>query len=94
MSNPTGDALKELPPLNAELAEILGRPCFECAHIAWALRDLLGHPVERKAESEQAAVIHWTLGLYLEHGTRWREKANEILKAAKAAVDEQARRVE
>lgn len=87
-----------MPPLNADLIAILGRPNFHCAPIAWALRDLLGHTIERKAEHEQAAVIHWLLGLYLEHGAQCFDRAEAILKTAKAAhdaaVEAQAKRVE
>lgn len=93
MSHPTGDALTHctLPPLNDELVDILGRPNFTCGPLARSLRELLGHQIERKSEHEQAACIHWMLGLYLEHGSQWAAKGNEILKAAAEA---QARRVE
>lgn len=92
MSNPTGDALTHctLPPLDADLIDILGRPNFTCGPFAKVLRELLGMKIERKAEHEQAAVIHWTLSLYLEHGSQWAAKGNEILKAA---ADARARSV-
>lgn len=68
----------KLPPLNAELASILGRPNFQCCHLAQALR-AGGHDIPRKAEAEQAAVIYFMLGHYLEHGEKWSEKAEEEL---------------
>lgn len=65
--------------LNDETKWILGQLCFQCAGTAQILR-LDGHEIKTKAEDEQAAVIHWMLCLYEEHGDQWREKASEILK--------------
>lgn len=67
--------------LNEETRFILGRPNFACAGTASLLR-VLGHEIETKAEEEQAAAIHWMLCLYEKHGSKWKEKANEILKTA------------
>ncbi|WP_420279561.1 hypothetical protein [Serratia sp. BNK-4] len=74
----TAPGLGKLPPLTAELADILGRPNFQCFHLAAALR-AGGHDIPRKAEAEQAAVIYFMLGHYLEHGEKWSEKAEEEL---------------
>jgi hypothetical protein len=74
----TAPGLGKLPPLTAELANILGRPNFQCCHIAQGLR-AGGHDIPRKAEAEQAAVIYFMLGHYLEHGDKWSEKAEEEL---------------
>lgn len=60
--------------LNEDTRDILGRPCFACAGIAKVLR-LDGHIIETRAEDEQAAVLHWLLGLYFEHGPDWRDRA-------------------
>ncbi|MFY9995027.1 MAG: hypothetical protein WAK61_08550 [Leclercia sp.] len=59
-----------LPPLNDDLIAILGRPNFTCSHLAELMRKS-GDDIRRKSEHEQAAVIHWFLGLYLEHGENW-----------------------
>lgn len=59
-----------LPPLNDDLLAILGRPNFTCSHLAELMRKS-GDEIRRKSEHEQAAVIHWFLGLYLEHGENW-----------------------
>jgi|SoiMethySBSTD1v2_1073268.scaffolds.fasta_scaffold06035_10 hypothetical protein len=67
-----------LPPLNADLLAILGRPNFACANLASALR-ADGREIPRKAEAEQAHVIHWMLGIYLEHGAAWDAKVGEEL---------------
>lgn len=83
-----------LPPLDDELIWILGRPNFACAQLAQSLRELLEHEIAPKAEHEQAAVIHWMLGIYLEHGPQWRDRAREILREAQATADAQASRVE
>lgn len=64
--------------LNDETRWILGRPNFSCAGIAEGLR-AGGHVIERKAEHEQAAVIHWMLTMYEQHGAEWRGKAEAEL---------------
>lgn len=77
------DTLKKdpcaLPPLDEELAWILGRPCFAVAQVARRLHALGLYRVEAKAEAEQAAALHWMLGLYLKHGSGWRSAAESIL---------------
>ena len=70
-----------LPPLNDDLRSILGRICFQCIHLANALR-AIGYEIPNKAEDEQAAVIHFLLDNYFKHGEQWAEKASDILKAA------------
>lgn len=71
---------------DAEVRAILGRPCFACARIADALR-LMGRAIPYKAEDEQAEVLRWMLGLYAEHGAQWREKGDDELRAALAALE-------
>ncbi|MGB3818089.1 hypothetical protein [Achromobacter pulmonis] len=78
-----GDARPELPPLNDDLADILGRPNFRCADLAELLR-ADGQEIKRKSEHEQAAVIHFLLGHYLKHGSDWRETAGSALDAIAA----------
>jgi hypothetical protein len=46
-----------------------------------------GHEIKTRAEDEQAAVIHWLLNLYLEHGDQWREIAQQETARIKAKVD-------
>lgn len=79
-----GDAL-DLPELNADLIDILGRPSFACIQAARMLR-VCGVNIPSKAEAEQATVIHYLLGLYLKHGSKWAEIANEDLKQRHAAA--------
>ncbi len=80
--------------LDEDVRWILGRPNFTCRDTAILLR-LLGHDIKTKSEDEQAATIHWMLCLYEEHGDKWREEGNKILKAAaqkaiaKAKTDEE-----
>ncbi|MNX49445.1 hypothetical protein D3C86_800480 [compost metagenome] len=78
-----GDAREVLPPLNADLIEILGRPNFMCADLAPLLR-AGGHTIKSKAEHEQAAVIHFLLGHYLEHGSDWHEHVGAAFEAIAA----------
>lgn len=56
--------------LNEHTRFILGRPNFMCSSMAELLR-ADGHAIDRKSEDEQAAVIHWLLGLYERHGNDW-----------------------
>ncbi|MGY0708761.1 DUF551 domain-containing protein, partial [Bordetella bronchiseptica] len=78
-----GDARDLLPPLDDDLSDILGQPNFRCANLAEQLR-AGGHEIQRKAEQEQAAVIHFLLGHYLKHGSDWRETAGAALDAIAA----------
>ena len=64
--------------LNDDTKEILGMLCFQAGPIAHLMNDA-GIAVEKKAETEQAVVIHWLLNLYIEHGSEWRKKAAEQL---------------
>lgn len=62
----------QFPELNEALIEILGRPNFQCSHLANALR-LTGQDIPLKAENEQAAVIHFLLKAYWEDKENWRD---------------------
>lgn len=62
----------QFPELNDTLIEILGRPNFQCSHLANALR-LNGHEILFKAENEQAAVIYFMLKCYWEDKEAWQE---------------------
>jgi hypothetical protein len=64
---------KEMTPA---LREVLGIMIFTTGPIAHALRDS-GVEIPRKAEAEQAYVLHWLIGLALEHGDKWRPIAGE-----------------
>lgn len=70
--------INELPELEGDLIEILGRPCFQCAGLANALR-LKGQDIPFKAEQEQAAVLHFTLNHYLKDKENWRRLCQEDL---------------
>jgi hypothetical protein len=56
--------------LDEDLGKILGLPNFSCGPIAQLLR-MDGCEIPRKAEAEQAYVLHWLVGIYLEHGSEW-----------------------
>lgn len=76
------DYPKELTPA---LREVLGMMVFELSPLAPALR-AAGHDIKRRAEDEQAHVLHWLIGLALEHGHDWRAKAaDEIERMAAMA---------
>lgn len=71
--------------LNDDTRWILGRPNFFCGPIAHQLRRM-GRDIPRKAEDEQAAVLHWMLQLWEQHGARWRLEANKELDVAADAL--------
>lgn len=73
------------PQLTEDLREILGRPNFTCHFIAKALR-VMGHSIANKSQDEQAVVIHWLLGIYLKHGSDWRQRASAELEEASKAL--------
>jgi hypothetical protein len=64
--------------LTPELREILGLMMWTTGPIAHAFR-AAGHEIPRKAEEEQAFVLHWLIGLALEHGSEWRKRGSEII---------------
>lgn len=76
---------REFPPLTPELASILGLMCFQCISFAQALR-AAGHTIKTRAEDEQAAVLHWMLGHYFQHGDDWRTAAAEDMKRMEVAA--------
>ncbi len=65
--------------LNEYTRQILGRPNFACHSVANVLRKS-GQEIPFKAEEEQAAVIHWLLNIYLEHGENYEKEANRRLR--------------
>jgi len=75
-----------LPELDDDLREILGKPNFRCSPIAQALR-LMGKQIAHKAEDEQAATIHWMLGLYFKNGKDWRSHGESEVRAAMTASE-------
>lgn len=82
---PCSSRCSTLVPLDDETQWILGRPNFWCASVAQVLRED-GHEIKKKAENEQASVIHWLLNLYLEHGDKWRDVAQSELNRIKDKV--------
>lgn len=75
-----------LTPLNEDTQDILGRPNFTCISIAQRLREL-GRDIKNRAENEQAAVVHFLLNMYEQHGADWRERANEYLRTASTPTE-------
>lgn len=70
----------EMPPLDAELIYILGRPNFACGALAAQYR-IDGASIAPKAEHEQAFVIHRMLGHYLADPVTWREAWKQEVEA-------------
>ncbi|AIJ45536.1 hypothetical protein O987_06965 [Comamonas testosteroni TK102] len=73
---PAEDAPPAFPAMTEELASILGLMCFQCISFAHALR-AGGYSIKKRAEDEQAAVLHWMLGHYFRSGPDgWRAAAS------------------
>ena len=70
-------------PLDDEVKWILGRPNYACIGLADSLR-MGGQDIERNAECERAAVLHWMLNLYLTVGSTWRDLAEARLREISA----------
>ncbi|WP_289298252.1 hypothetical protein [uncultured Reyranella sp.] len=77
---------KPLGPLNPDLVEILGMPNFRAGPIAHLFVAAGEEKIEPAAETEQAFVLHWLLGLYLEHGSDWKPIASEKIRTMIAKV--------
>lgn len=88
-ASPAQAAGMVLPPLDQDLIDILGRPNFQCIRIAQLFRQA-GAEIATKAENEQAAVIHFLLSMYLQHGKEWATAADEHLKALVQQVNDKA----
>jgi hypothetical protein len=73
------------------LREVLGLMIFTTGPIAHGFR-AAGEAIPTRVEDEQAFVLHWLIGLALEHGDAWRkvagERIGEIAKQARAAAGE------
>lgn len=70
--------------LTDDLRFILSMMMWTTGPMAHALRDG-GLDIKRKAEEEQAEVMHWLIGLALEHGPAWREKASDRIREIRDA---------
>lgn len=60
--------------LTPPLRRVLGMMLWETGPIAHAMR-ATGRDIARKAEDEQAIVLHWLIGFVLEHGADWEKHA-------------------
>ena len=69
----------KLTPLNEHTRRILGLMCFECINMSKLLR-LRGDEIGNRAEEEQAAVLHFLLNMYEQHGDGWAAAASAELK--------------
>ena len=70
--------------ITPELEYALGLMVWNTGKIAAVLRSG-GEEITRKAEAEQAYVLHWLIGLCLEHGDKW----NEAFLARLKEIDDQ-----
>lgn len=70
--------------LSDDIRWILGRPNFACGAIAHIFQ-AEGRGIAKKAEDEQAFVIHWMLQHYVADRENWRANAEAELTAIKAA---------
>ena len=72
--------------LTPELDEVLGWPNFKCGGFADAFR-AAGFAIPRKAEREQAFVLHWLIKLVMKHGADWQTFARAELQRMHDEVD-------
>lgn len=80
-----GGAPGTFPAMTEELASILGLMCFQCISFAQALR-AGGYSIKKRAEDEQAAVLHWMLGHYFHSGADgWRAAARADMERMREA---------
>ena len=77
--------------LDGTLASILGLKNWETGPAATAYRQA-GFDVPKKAESEQAFVLHRYIALWIEHGDDWRQAARADLEKAMLAAPRRSRR--
>lgn len=75
--------------MTKDLEFALGRPNFQMAKYAHLFRDA-GHDIARKAEAEQAFVIHELVKCVLMHGEKWDDAFQAKVNAAVAKVKERA----
>lgn len=61
--------------LTPELRQVLGLMLWETGPLAHLFRKADGREIPRRAEAEQAFILHWLIGLALEHGPEWRTVA-------------------
>lgn len=66
--------------LTPALRRVLSMMMWETGPIAHALR-ATGEDIARKAEDEQAVVLHWLVGFVLKHGDDWHKHAAVALRA-------------
>jgi hypothetical protein len=71
--------------LTDDLRFILSMMMWTTGPMAQTLRDG-GQDIKRKAEEEQAEVMHWLIGLALEHGILWRQKASDRIREIRDAL--------
>ena len=79
--------MKEYPEqMTPALREVLSLMVMTTCPIAHGFR-AAGEDIPPKTEAEQAFVLHWLIGLALEHGDNWRKiaggKIAEVLARAK-----------
>lgn len=82
-----GEAVARAYPdaLTEDLRHVLGFPNFRCGPYAHLMR-AAGADIQRKAEDEQAHVLHWLVKLVIDHGERWADVAQEELDAMREKV--------
>lgn len=78
------------PVLTPPLARVLSMMLWDVGPVAAAFR-MAGQNVENKAEAEQALVLHWLVGLVLEHGDHWLAAATAELDRLKTVAEARLR---
>lgn len=83
-----------LPPMSEALRDLLGTPVHTMIPLVRCLQ-AAGLDIPRTYEGEQAGMLYWMLGFYLEHGDDWRSHARveltrlqEAMRAAQPSDEE------
>ena len=80
--------------LTPALRQVLGTLIFSTGPMAHTLRDGLGLEIPKQIEDEQAHVLHWLIGLVLNHPDDWQRIREETLLAAELkAIEKEEERL-
>ncbi len=80
----------EMRRFSSEIADALGTMNFQSCPLAHVFR-AAGHDIPRKAEQEQAFVLHWFLTLIWDHGAEWRAKVAQKLEELRSTIEGKAK---
>src|SRR3546814_3589001 len=99
LSGDAGEGRSWPTALTQGLREILGIPNFQCGPMAHAYQKIGefsgddGLALEKRAEDEQAFILHKLISFWFEHGDGWREPAIDAIDRAAKLADRKSTRL-